>query len=29
MDLTYKNTMVCPAVASIVDKLRMQREQVG
>ncbi len=29
MDLTYKNTMVCPAVASIVDKLRMQRAQLG
>lgn len=25
MDLTYKNTMVCPAVASIVDKLRAAR----
>jgi hypothetical protein len=25
MDLTYRNTMVCPAVASIVDKLRSER----
>lgn len=25
MDLTYRNTMVCPAVASIVDKLRIER----
>jgi len=26
LDLTYKNTMVCPAVASIVEKLRTAKD---